>query len=374
MAGPEDPEDDTPYFYEYFNMPVWAGGDNFTGVGLFGFIPPSEDLSTFRRTQYITDMVASNKFEGTTAPVGRHFILNQNIDTGDGSTTSGNSAAWANGIDISNPQENPGGGWVINPQEHIPCRRYNAQTCSLAARARQMWQMNLIDDSISGDGWGSNYNSSTNGLDSLSGGFDLVNVGSIGELFESPVIASNNFGPETIGPFKMSDFYGTGHWTINTTIAESEIVYANAPAIQIMTIFSLGNPLFGGFGLRMKSSGQIHLGGNPTNPTGNATPNEDEGTTLVGENTGYTDDDFGVSFDEANISVTSTNIRDDDDDDDIVTTIINSHFGNVSGNILELLEIDLDDDEREPEGTDVDGLEVDDGVLEDPGEADDGRG
>ena len=79
MVGPEDPEDETPYYYEYMNYPQWTGGDNYNSVTLGGFIPFSENIDTFRRTQYITDMVASNQGEGTINPKGVNFDNNGKI-------------------------------------------------------------------------------------------------------------------------------------------------------------------------------------------------------------------------------------------------------------------------------------------------------
>ena len=89
-------DDDVPYIYTYVNHPFWSPMDQSFGNG---FIPGSENFGTYRRTQYITDMVASNKREGTTNPVGRHFIANQDINTGLNAVAQGaQQTAWCEGI------------------------------------------------------------------------------------------------------------------------------------------------------------------------------------------------------------------------------------------------------------------------------------
>lgn len=333
MAGPGDPEDaDTPYFYEYANYPIWTGGDNYTSLSTPGFIPPDENINTFRRTKYITDMVASNQGEGTINPKGVNFDNNL-------------SNPWAGGIRGGeghssgyDPNENPPGGWVIDPQEHIPCRGYNAVTCSLTARARQMWQMQFQDQGIGGDdgGWLPGWGPGLAEAD-IMGGLDTVKVGPSGDLFGLPVYLTHTFGNVNVGPFKMSDFYGLGHWSVDIIVYEQEIIWANAPAIQITNLYFLGDPLYGGYGLRMKGSGQLHLGGNPNNPAGQAGSTElAEGTTLVGENVNVSYPDWGVNVPAGNVTSTPVNINTNMTELNSTDALVGRHFSQVSDNIINL--------------------------------------
>ena len=166
---------------------------------------------------------------------------------------------------------------------------------------------------------------------------DTVKVGPLGALFNEPVYLTHNFGNVNIGPFKMSDFYNLGHWSVDIIVFEQETTIANAPAIQINTIFFLGDPLYGGYGLKMKGSGQLHLGGNPNNPAGQAGSTElAENTNLVGENVNVSYPDWGVNVPEGNVTSTPVNINTDMTEIDTSDAIVNRHFAQVSDNIVNL--------------------------------------
>ena len=330
MPGPGDPDDTLTYSYVYINYPMWTGGDNYNSVSIPGFIPSDEDITTFRRTQYITDMVASNQGEGTITPTGVNF-------------DNGLANPWAGGIRHGEghssgfePNKNPPGGWVIDPQEHIPCRGYNAVTCSLTARARQMWQMQFQDQGIGGTGWNPGWGPGLGEAD-IVGGMDTVKVGPLGDLFEEPVYLTHNFGNVNVGPFKMSDFYNLGHWSVDIIVFEEETIIANAPAIQINNLYFLGDPLYGGYGLKMKGTGQLHLGGNPNNPAGQAGSTElAENTNLVGENVNVSYPDWGVNVPEGNVTSTPVNINTDMAELASTNAIVGRHFAQVSDNIINL--------------------------------------
>lgn len=333
MVGPGDPEDETPYYYEYMNYPLWTGGSNYSSTTLGGFIPFSEDIDTFRRTKYITDMVASNQGEGTINPKGVNFDNNA-------------ANPWAGGIFAGeghsqyDPDKNPPGGWIIDPQEHIPCRGFNAITCSLTARARQMWQMQFQDQGIGEEtwlpGWGAGMSEAE-----IMGGLDTVSVGPPGGLFNTPVFLQHNFGNINIGPFKMSDFYNTGHWSVNVVVYEQEeVLNYTTPSIIVTTMFFLGNPINGGYGLKMigPTGGQLHLGGNPNDPSGFSGETElVEGTNLVGENINVSYPDWGVDVPQGNVTSTPITINTDMEDIGSADAIVTRHYEQVSDNIINIL-------------------------------------
>tara|TARA_B100001778_G_scaffold67978_1_gene53628 strand:- start:157 stop:1248 length:1092 start_codon:yes stop_codon:yes gene_type:complete len=345
-------DDDVTHIYTYQNYPYWVSMDDLPNNG---FIPGNQNFNTYRRTQYITDMVASNKRAGTTNPIGRHFIAGQSIDTGLNSPAQGGLlTAWIGGIsNMDDESKNPPGGWIISPAENLPCRGFGAVTCSLAARARQMWQLQEADNGIGPEDWNPgmgevvvNYEEGTQieylSTSQIGGGLDLVTL-SPGQ-FTAPPTLQDNFGENNVGPFKMSDFYDTGHWNVEIWIVESPTTLGGVEAIEIISNYFLGYPEQGGFGLKMipSSEGQIHLGGNPTNPTGEVVyDGSDDPTdpTNEGENVPYINDDLGVNIAEGN--VTSQNIGQNlivtNPDAGTVDDAVNRHYGVVSDNIINVI-------------------------------------
>ena len=309
MPGPGDPEDDVNYITVIVTTPTWTE----TGV------VPTDEIDTFKRTNYITDMVAGNSGFGTPSYTQSMSFI--------GDYEANDITQNANdGLAINDNASPPMGNWVISPSEKIPVRGYNAVTCSLVNRVRQMWQLQLNDvgQDSQGESWTANEY------------FDLVNVGGAynqdSYLFEDPPTLANTFG-STPGPYKMSDFYNKGHFGINCNVVESE-TGTNEITIYIINHYESG--------LRVVSEGdQLHLGGNNLDPTGtDGVPDEPEGGVInSGENIGFdVGGDVGL-IGEANVTIQLINIDNLIEDPTLTSedSITTKHYDTVSDNIINVL-------------------------------------
>tara|TARA_R110002167_G_scaffold251825_3_gene458085 strand:+ start:4010 stop:4969 length:960 start_codon:yes stop_codon:yes gene_type:complete len=307
MPGPTDPEDDVTYITNVVTTPTW------TEAG----VVPTDGIDTFKRTNYITDMVAGNLGFGTPSYTQSMSFI--------GDYEANDITQNANdGLAINDNASPPMGSWVISPSEKIPVRGYNAVTCSLVNRVRQMWQLQLNDvgQDNQGESWAANEY------------FDLVNVGGTynqdSYLFEDPPTLDNTFG-FTPGPYKMSDFYNKGHFGINCNVVEEE---TGTDEITIYIIYSYNN------GLRVIGEGhQLHLGGNSLNPEGVNSPNQEGQIVNSGENVGF---DVGgdVGFiSEANVTTQIIDIHTLMEDPNLTSeaNIISKHYDTVSNNIINVL-------------------------------------
>ena len=221
----------------YVNQPIWTELPS-------GMIPTGQ-FSTYKRTKFITAMVAGDNGAFTQTPQETSYPIN-----------------------IS---DSPAGGWVISPNETIPCRGYLATNCSLAVRVRQMLELELNDE-------GGTTNNGTIFADTSDthnavhaatpevggeGGGSIINGtnASIGVSTNKFYQSNQSKQP---GPFKMSDFRNASHFGIDST--EFEFNGVNNITYSIST------------GLKMEGgSGPIHLGGDNTqNPLVSA-PNPNVG-------------------------------------------------------------------------------------------------
>ena len=316
MPGPGDPEDDVNYITVIVTTPTW------TEAG----VVPTDGIDTFKRTSYITDMVAGNLGYGTPSYTQSMSFI--------GDYEANDTTQNANdGLAINDNASPPMGNWVISPSEKIPVRGYNAVTCSLVNRVRQMWQLQLNDvgQDSQGESWTANEY------------FDLVNVGGAynqdSYLFEDPPTLANTFG-STPGPYKMSDFYNKGHFGINCNVVEEE---TGTDEITIYIIYSYNN------GLRVVGEGsQLHLGGNSLNPEGTDSPGQQEQIVNSGENVPFdVGGDVGVII-EANVTTQLINIDTLIEDPTLTSeaSITTKHYDTVSNNIINVLiaaaELDLE--------------------------------
>lgn len=186
-------------------------------------------------TQYITEMIAGDKGYDTTTPQPADF------------TNTGVDHFW-NENNLSSTR---------TPKEVIPCRGSGSKNISLAARHHQFYKIRQEDGNPVGD-------------------FETHEVGNFSD-------ANVRFG----GPFSMSDFRGTGH---KGTVVE--ITTRQTPSDDEGILYNVGirridknapgwtsdytNAKFDsnekrnkwGYGLKVNTTGQIHLGGNNTEVSG----------------------------------------------------------------------------------------------------------
>ena len=172
------------------------------------------DTLNVTSTSYITTFIASNIGEN-----------GENPQPNDSLTLGGNP---------------PPGGWEITPAEIIPCRGYQAVTCSLIARMKQF-------KSHTGGGGGSNFVKFM-----LNSDIDLLNdANSVPDLFTN-----------TPGPFKMSDFIDAERFGWESQ--ELSVTFGNTTTITSYRTVS--------HGYQIPNYGSIYLG--PDNSLGDPTQND----------------------------------------------------------------------------------------------------
>tara|TARA_R110000796_G_scaffold11726_2_gene39488 strand:+ start:4266 stop:5192 length:927 start_codon:yes stop_codon:yes gene_type:complete len=287
-------DNDITVIHHQLNYPLWQSSNASPNPG---FIPPDE-FNTYKRTKFITAMVASNVGKNTSTPKGIDFT----------------GSIYQNTLSIDINQNPPNGFWVINPNETIPCDGYNATNCSLVNRVRQMWELQKNDNGLSTNDWYPN------------GDIDTVEVGyngSDGYLFNHPPHTDNTFGFNP-GPYKMSDFYNKGHWSLNSIMVEEP---TGPNEITIHYYWSVSS------GYKVVPEGeQIHLGGNPSNPTGVS----GETSEFSGENVNY--EISGDSYQNVNVVEDTINALDQAINTEVGTLDerINVFYDTVSDSIINI--------------------------------------
>lgn len=188
-----------------------------------------QSLPRYPATRFITTMVAGNKGSGSSQPQSINFtsgLLGINVNP-QLATTYFNGAPWqATGF---------------NPAQTIPCMGSGAKDCSLAVRARQMWQLNKNDNS----------NTDPNPNFNNAGAFNTVQIGTL--FSNEDDFTLGNVFRQSPGPFKMSDFHNAGHGGIIVNMISYPFSYGFVSGTSTRVSYRILH------GLSM-ATGQIHLG------------------------------------------------------------------------------------------------------------------